>query len=186
MNRFQSTIGLVINRQLRGDKDQVITILTPQLGKIQTISKNILHPKSHRSSALQLGNLVKVQLYQKNNRYWLSEAISITSFLANHKNLSQLNLLFYFLELLNRFVKDNQHIDTLFDVSTSAVAAIGQNQFKKFIQQEIFLLQILGFGVPTQIHHTFQLQQLGPCQKQLHHYFESILEQPLESPKLFR
>ena len=96
MDRYTSTIGLVINKKTSKEADLVITLLTPKMGKIVALAKGAKNIKSSRLGNLQLGNLIKVQLYQKNNFIWLSESQNIDSFLQTKKNLAQLNLLFYF------------------------------------------------------------------------------------------
>lgn len=180
MNRFQTTPGLVINRRSRLNC-QLVTLLTPQLGKIEVLLKH-----GRRWSKLQLGNIVKAQIYHKDGFFWLSEVETNSSFLTSTKSLSQLNLLFYFLEITNRLVASNQHTDYLYQLAIQAINAIQTNDFKSFILTEMSLLKILGFGLPSSITASFNNSQFQDCQKQLHRCFESLIEQPLESPRLFR
>ena len=100
MEKYQNTIGIVINKKTVKETDLLITLLTPQYGKIIALAKGAKNIKSSRLSSLQLGNTIKVQLYKKNDYVWLSEAKTIIPFLQFDKSLTQINLLFYFLEIL--------------------------------------------------------------------------------------
>ena len=76
-----NTKAIVINIKNNREKDLTVTLLTPNLGKINVIASGAKSIKSTRSQSLQLGNIVKISLYQKNNYYWLTESNSTLSFL---------------------------------------------------------------------------------------------------------
>lgn len=186
MDRHISTVALVINKKTSKEADLVITLLTQKIGKIIALAKGAKSIKSSRLGNLQLGNIIKVQLYQKNNFFWISETKNIVPFLQTDKNLAQLNLLFYFLEILNLFVAENQQIEKIFDISQNIITAINKNLIHQYIQNEIYFLETLGFGVPQDIKDNFAKKDYKICQKLIKRFFESIIEKPLESNKLFR
>jgi DNA repair protein RecO (recombination protein O) len=186
MPRYFSTTAIVINKKNVKESDLLVTLLTPSLGKIVAIAKGIKSIKSSRLGTIQLGNLIKAHLYQKNDFLWLSESQTIVSFLQTDKNLSQLNLLFYFLEIINHFIAENQNIEGVFDISCRLVDAINRNQVKTYIHNEILLLHTLGFGTSKEVTESFDQKNYRLCQKLLKSYFESIIEHPLQSNKLFR
>ena len=186
MDRHISTLALVINKKNSKEADLVITLLTPRIGKIIALAKGAKSIKSSRLGNLQLGNIIKVQLYQKNNFFWISETQNIVTFLQTDKNLAQLNLLFYFLEILNLFVAENQQIEKIFDISQNIITAINKNLIHQYIQNEIYFLETLGFGVPQDIKDNFDNKDYKTSQKLIKRFFESIIEKPLESNKLFR
>lgn len=186
MQRYQSTFGIVINKKTSKESDLVITLLTPHLGKIIALAKGAKNIKSTRLGNLQLGNTIKVQLYQKDDFNWISDSQNIYPFLQNSKTLTQLNLLFYFLEIVNQLIAENQHIEHIFEISQNIIAAINKNQFKQYIQNEIKFLELLGFGLPNEIKQSFFKKDYKTSQKLIQHFFESITEKPLQSNKLFR
>jgi recombinational DNA repair protein (RecF pathway) len=169
MPRYLSTTAIVINKKSVKESDLLVTLLTPNLGKIVAIAKGI-----------------KNILYSKNDFLWLSESQTIVSFLQTDKSLAQLNLLFYFLEIINHFIAENQQIENVFDISCHLVDAINRNQVKTYIQNEILLLHTLGFGTSEDITKSFNQKNYRVCQKLLKNTFESIIEHPLQSNKLFR
>jgi len=186
MDKYQNTIGIVINKKTVKETDLLITLLTPRLGKIVALAKGAKNIRSSRLSSLQLGNTIKVQLYQKNDFLWLSEAQTITPFLQSEKNLTQINLLFYFLEILNHLIAENQQIENIYKISQEIIDAINQNQLNRYIKNEILFLETLGFGVPNEINQYFEKQDYKTTQQLIKGFFESIIEKPLESNKLFK
>jgi DNA repair protein RecO (recombination protein O) len=185
MDRYHTVTAIVINKKQIKENDLLITLLTPDEGKIVALAKGATNIKSRRLSSLQLGNIIKAHIYKKNDHSWISETTVIVPFLNQPKNLSQLGLLFYFLELINRFIAENQQIDGCYSVSQNIILAINRHHVPNFIQNEIALLHLLGFGQPPSIIELFKSQDYKNCQKQLKLHFESILEKPLESNKLF-
>ena len=186
MQHFQSTSGIVIKTKTTKESDIFVTLLTPGLGKITCLAKGAKNIKSSRLGSLQLGNIIKVHLYQKNDFLWLSESISISQFLRVKKNLTQLNLLFYFLEILNYFIADNQQINGIYQISESVITAINRNNLADFLKYELEFIQSLGFGLPPEIQPLYDQHDYIGCQKLIKDHLESIIEKPLQSSKLFK
>ncbi len=186
MEKYHSTLGIVINKKTIKETDLLITLLTPRDGKVTALAKGAKNIRSSRLSSLQLGNIVKVSLYSKNDYLWLSEAKTIDPFLQHDKSLAQLNLLFYFLEIVNNLVAENQQIEGVYTVSQKIINSINNNFVSQYIENEILFLQLLGFGVPPEIESNFKNKDYKTTQKFIKKYFESIIEKPLESNKLFK
>ena len=186
MNRYQSTLALVVNKKTTKEQDISVTLLTPALGKILVLAKGAKNIKSRRMGALELGNLIKTSLYQKDGHYWLSEAQTSVSFLQQPKSLTQINLLFYFLEIINRLIAENQNQSEIFSISLDLIEAINHNKVITFISQEIKFLAVLGFGPPPEIIKSFNQKDYKTTQRLLRQYFASITEKKFESNKLFK
>jgi DNA repair protein RecO len=185
MEKHQNTLAIVIKSQSIRESDILVTLLTPNLGKIVATAKGAKQIKSSRLGSLQLGNTIKAHLYTKNGYTWLSEATSISQFLLQPKQLTQINLLFYFLEIINNFIAQDQYIPQVYEISEKIIQSIADNQLAQFIDQEIKLISVLGFGLPEEITHTFKLKEYVLCQKLIRQHLESILEKPLQSGKMF-
>jgi len=185
MPKFISSEAIVINKRHQKEGDLLVTIFTPNLGKINCLAKGAHSLKSHRLGHLEIGSLIKVSLYEKNSYYWLSETESLTSFLQSSSSLVQLNLLFYFLEIVNVLLPTEQSQPELYQIIIQVIKSISQNNFAAFIKQEILFLEKLGYGLPKDILKYYQDKDYQNTQKLLKRYFESIIEKPLESNKLF-
>lgn len=176
---YQKTTCIVINKKRYKESDLIITVLSDSLGKISFIAKGANNSKSGRISSLQLGNIIFVQLYKKNDIYWLSEVKTIKNFIKLSKNLNQARFLFLFLEVLNQLIAQEQVIDGLFEISQQSIQAIEEKSLNRFINKQIEFLDLLGFGIPQNIHANLENKQYIKCQKQLIKHFESIIEKPL-------
>ena len=186
MSRYQTVTGLVINKRTIKESDLLITLLTSSAGKIIALAKGAKNIKSSRLGALQLGNVIQAHLYEKDNFFWISETRTQSNFLTTRKTLTQLNLLFYFLELLNTLIADNQQIEGMFQIALNVITAINQNSLNRYIANEIEFLKILGFGVPQEIQQSYLAKDYKTTQKYIKQFLESIIEKKLESNKLFK
>jgi len=186
MDKYKSTEAIVINHRHSKEQDLLITLLTPYDGKIVALAKGVKNIKSSRLGSLQLGNIIKVHLYKKNDFFWVSESKSFEQFLQNNKNLAQLNLLFYFLEVINNLIAENQHLDNIYSISKNIIKSINYNKLHDYIKNEIIFIETIGFGLPIEIKESFQEKNYKKCQQLIKTFFESIIEKPLESNKLFK
>ncbi|MBI2465102.1 DNA repair protein RecO [Candidatus Shapirobacteria bacterium] len=186
MPRYLTTKAIVVNHRRSLESDEVITLLTESLGKVVVNAKGVKSNKSHRQGSLELGNLIKTQLYEKNDRYWLADTVVLKHTLLLTKSLTQLNLIFYFLEITNHFIAENQHLDNVFSITCALLESVNKNDFATLIRHEIQLLEALGFGVPEPITLSYQKQDYPESQKQIKLFLESIIERPLHSSKLFK
>jgi DNA repair protein RecO len=185
MERFLKTVGIVIKNKTIKESDLLITLLTPHNGKITVLAKGAKNIKSSRLGTIQLGNIIKAHIYHRNDFLWLSESTVISHFLQTKKKLTQLNLLFYFLELLNYFIADNQQIEGIYQISEDLIKSINENQLDQFIEHEIRFIQILGFGLPHNIETSYNDKDYITCQRYIKNFLESIIEKPLMSNQLF-
>ncbi|MBP9817782.1 DNA repair protein RecO [Candidatus Shapirobacteria bacterium] len=186
MNRHRAGTGIVLKKTGLNEADYLLTLLTEDYGKITCLAKGVKNIKSHRLGSLQIGNVIKYSTYSKNNYSWLSESITIFPFLQTEKSLTQLNLLFYILEIINLFIAEDQNIDGIYPVVEKLIKAISLNRFGDLITQEIALIDTLGFGTPPEIHSAHESNDLPATQKLIKQYLESIIEKPLQSSKLFK
>lgn len=186
MPRYLTTRAIVINHRILLESDEMVTLLTESLGKVVVSAKGVRSPKSHRRGSLELGNLIKTQLYEKNDRYWLADTVVINHTLSSSKSLTQLNLVFYFLEILNHFIAENQQIDDVFATTCALLDSVNKNEFSTLIRHEIRLLDALGFGVPDNITESYKQKDYSESQKHIKQFLESIIERPLKSSQLFK
>jgi DNA repair protein RecO (recombination protein O) len=186
MPKFLTTTAVIIKKRKQKEGDLLVTIFTPTLGKINCVAKGVQSLKSRRLGHLEIGTLIKVSLYEKNSFYWLSETESISSFLHSSSTLSQIALLFYFLEIVNTLLPIEQKQPELYQIIVKATEAISLNQFSVFIEQEIHFLEKLGYGIPNEIITSHKNKDYKNTQALIKRFCESIIEKQLTSSKLFK
>lgn len=185
MTRFHRTEGIIIRRRNFGEADRVLTILTPNYGKIQVRAPGVRRIASRRSSHIELFNLSLLSLY-KSSRSLLSivtEAKIMQEFLPIRKSLGKIALGFYICELIDSLCPQNQENrriffllrDTLFKLSNYSLGSNGaMKQWNNGLigNFESELLALLGF-LPRQHKISNNVS-----------FIESILERKLNTQRL--
>lgn len=181
---YIKTKAIVINKKAYKENDVLVTALSQNLGKIFFIAKGASSHKSHRNATLQLGNLIQIDLYQKNDFYWLSDSKTIKNFIKTDKSLNQIKYAFYFLEIINQLVAQDQDTLNLFDKSIKIFEAIETKSFSKYVDYQIDFINMLGFGIPNEISKLQQQKKYPSCLEKLIDHIESIIQNPLQSSKI--
>lgn len=177
--------AIVLSLKKTAELDLNISLYCLKLGKIYAKAKGASKITSSRLSTLQAGNTVQVFIHEKNSIHWISQTKPISSFLTKSKSLTQMNLLFYLLELCYRIIPASQPNNLVFSQIEEAIQAIDNNQIGKFIQKEINIVNLLGYGTPVSVSQAVANLDAKQAHHLLKNYIESILERPLESQKLF-
>jgi hypothetical protein len=73
----------------------------------------------------------------------------------------------------------------VYDISQQIIIAISENKFQTYIFYEIQLIKELGFGLPQEIVTAYNKKDYKDTQRLIKFFFESIIEKPIESNKLF-
>jgi len=186
MNRYQSLQGIIINKRTSQESDLLITIFSKHQGKLRINAKGVKNIKSRRLGSLELGNIVKIQTYNKGDLSWLTEIETLQKPPLDSPNLAQISMLFYFFELLNYLLPEKEPNPKVYDLTLKTMKVINQQNLALFVQAEILLCQYLGFGPPPEIIKSYQSKNYRQTQSLLNSYFENLIQRPLQSLKLFK
>ena len=96
-----TTKGIVIREVMMGEADKLLTVLTPELGRITVRCRGVRTLKSHRFAAAQLYIYSDMILTEKDGLYSLSEAEPIESFFDIRLRLEAIACSEYFADLVN-------------------------------------------------------------------------------------
>lgn len=96
-----STKGIVIRETTIGEADKLLTLLTPDLGRITVRCRGVRTLKSRRFAASQLYAYSDILLSEKDGRYSLEEAEVLGTFFDLRSRLDSLACANYFADLLN-------------------------------------------------------------------------------------
>jgi hypothetical protein len=77
-------------------------------------------------------------------------------------------------------IAENQHIEGVFEVSQNIIESINKNLISKYIQNEIRFLELLGFGVPTDIKQNFILNMKKSSDSFLEFTDENSINETME------
>lgn len=96
-----STKGIVLREVTVGEADKLLTVLTPDLGRITVRCRGVRTLKSRRFAAAQLYVYSELQLSEKDGLYAMEEGEVIESFFGIRSRLEAIACAGYFAELLS-------------------------------------------------------------------------------------
>ena len=117
MSQTLKTNGLVIRETAVGESDKILTLLTPELGKISVYCKGVRSIKSHRMAATQLFCYDELTLISRGDKYTLGEACLIENFFDIRADISKFALAQYFADLLCEVSTENENQSELLSLA---------------------------------------------------------------------
>lgn len=93
------TTGLVLRVTETKESDKILTVLTPDMGKIPLIARGARRKNSRIAAASQLLAYSELTLYKRGNWYMLDEASTLELFDGVRQDIVLLSLASYFTEL---------------------------------------------------------------------------------------
>ena len=102
-SRSYKTEAVVLKQMPLGEADRILTLYTPDLGKVRAVAKGIRRPRSKLGGHLELLNQVSVSLAYGRNLDVVNEAQVISSFAGFKEDLQSLSRALYISELVDGF-----------------------------------------------------------------------------------
>ena len=104
--------ALVLKRTDIGEADRILTLFTPNRGKMRAVAKGIRRPISKKAGHLELLNRSQLQLALGRNLDIITQAEGRENFLQLRNQLWHMTCGYYLVELVDRFVEDSTpHLD---------------------------------------------------------------------------
>lgn len=142
--------GFVLKRINIGEADRLVTLLTPDQGKIQVLAKGVRRTKSRRAPHLELFNFVNVVLHQGTQWPIVTEATEGVTSLGARNSLMLTTYLFYIAEVIDRLLPENEpHPEAYFlvdDFLTEALAKSSSDDDYQQIAKEVVLRLLWDLG----------------------------------------
>jgi DNA repair protein RecO (recombination protein O) len=104
--RVYKTEAIVLKRTNLGEADNIITLYTPNLGKIRAVAKGVRRPKSKLGGHLDLLTQSSLLLAQGQNLDIITQSQTIESFLPIRSNLWRTSCAIYIAELADQFTAE--------------------------------------------------------------------------------
>ena len=143
------TSGIVIAENSLGDSDKILTILTPNLGKITCVAKGAKRPKSLLMAGSQLLCFGEYVLHKRNDMYNIQSCDPIEIFYQIRIDLDKLNYAAIITKIITDVTTENQnnyHILKLFLNTLYIISESDKNLDFIFSVFKMRLLKILGFA----------------------------------------
>ncbi len=145
--RTFQTEAIIIRKTKLGEADRVLTLYTPDLGKIQGIAKGVRRPKSKLSGHLELLTHSHLTLVRGRNLDTIIGSQTIDSFLPLKTDLLRGACALYALEMVNQFAPADQENRPLFALllETLGDLATGNRTDLRLRHFELRLLDAVGY-----------------------------------------
>ena len=145
--REYQTSGIMIRKTKLGEADRILTLYTPNLGKIDAVAKGVRRPKSKMAGHLELLTYSQVTLSRGRSLDIITGSQTIESFLPLKNDLWLMSYGLYVIELVNQFTADSVPDENLFHLLLATLKNLCQTDNRELLLRyfEIHLLQESGY-----------------------------------------
>ena len=150
--RTYKTEAIVLKRTNLGEADSIITLYTPDLGKIRAVAKGIRRTKSKLGGHLDLLNRSALLLAYGQNLHVITQSQTIESFIPLKSELRYISSAFYMAELVDQFTAEQVENYPIYKLlNTSLLWLCGARNSELVLRH--FELQLLGhLGYQPELH----------------------------------
>ncbi len=139
--------GIVLHRRDQGEADRLITLLTPNQGRVTLIAKGARKITSRKAGHLELFTHVRVQVAQARTWHIITQAETLHSYPRLRASLPRMAHAYYMAELLLHFAPEGEADTPLFDLALETLAYLNGSDNLLLVSRwfEAHLLRITGF-----------------------------------------
>ncbi len=155
--RIYRTEGVVLRRQEQGEADRILTLYTPQYGKLRVIAKGIRRPASKLRGHLELFTRTKLQLARGRNLDVITSAETTEAFrglrVEDPETLDLIGAAYRMAERLDRLSEEGVENRAVWDLLVGALGALSDGIAPKLVTTH-FDLRLLGYlGYQPNLEH---------------------------------
>ena len=144
-NAKRVTSGLVLRETETKETDKILTVLTPDLGKISVIAKGARRKNSRIAASCQLLAYSEMTLYERGNWFYLDEAATIELFDGVRYDFEKLCLASYFAELTES-VSDGSAAPEVLSLLLNALYALSVLNKELLLVKTAFELRLMALS----------------------------------------
>lgn len=140
--------GIIIAEKTVADFDKIVTILTPNMGKIEAAAKGSRRPKSLLMAATQFLCFGEYVLYKSGNNYSINSCETIEVFYDIRTDLDKLKYAAHITKIVNDVTTENQNTYKLMQLYLNTLYMISETDKNLSLINSVFtlrLLSIIGF-----------------------------------------
>ncbi len=145
--RNYQTEAIIIKKTKLGEADRILTLYTPDLGKIQAVAKGVRRPKSKLAGHLELLTHSLVSLARGRNLDTITGSQTINSFLPLKSDLQLASYALYATELVNQFTAEHIENRPLFELFLETMQELCEADNCELVLRyfELHLLTYVGY-----------------------------------------
>lgn len=145
--RTYKTEAVVLKQTPLGEADRILTLYTPDVGKVRAVARGVRRPKSKLSGHLDLLNQATVSLSYGRSLDAINEAQSIRSFRGIREDLQRISRAIYMAELVDSFTIENSGNHQLYLLLVDSLAWLERTDNTDLLLRyfELHLLNASGY-----------------------------------------
>lgn len=146
--KIVKTKGIIISEHNMGDFDKMLTILTPNLGKIECLAKGSRRPKSLLLAGSQFLCFGDYVLYKGSDNYSMNSCEIIELFYTIRVDLDKLKYASYITKIINDVTTENQNNYKILQLYLNTLYVISKSDKNLEVITSVFrirLMSIIGF-----------------------------------------
>ena len=129
MRQVFKTEALLLNKKSLLEKNILLTFLTKDLGKIKVFAFGAKKITSRRLSYFQTGNLLKIIIEKKDDRFYLKEVSLISGFLSIKEDQKKWPAFYFYLYILERILPENIKDEKNYQLTLNFLVNLSKKQF---------------------------------------------------------
>ena len=140
------TSGLVLRETETKETDKILTVLTPDLGKISLIARGARRRNSPLAAGCQLLAYSELTIYQRGAWRYVSEASTIELFDGVRQDFELLSLASYFAELTESVSGEDQPVPEILSLLLNALYALSTLKKDPLLVKPVFELRLMALS----------------------------------------
>lgn len=137
------TKGIIIAEKIMSDFDKMLTILTPNMGKIECVAKGSRRPKSLLMAGTQFLCFGEYLLYKGGENYSMNSCETIELFYNIRTDLDKLKYAVYITKIINDVTTENQNNYKVLQLYLNTLYVISNTDKDLELITSIFRLRLL-------------------------------------------
>lgn len=143
--RLYRVEAIVLKRTDHGEADRLLTLLTPDVGKMRAIAKGARKPSSRKSGHVELFTHCALMLAKGKTHDVVTQADTIDSFIDLRDNLDRVGYAYYIAELVDRFSEEATENQPVYDLLLHTLGWLGVESTQPDLLARFFELHLLQF-----------------------------------------
>jgi DNA repair protein RecO (recombination protein O) len=157
--RVYKTEAIVLRQRKLGEADKIITLYTPNYGKLDAVAKGVRRPKSRLAGHLEVLTYTSAMLAQGRNLDVVTQAQAVEVFVSLREDLHRLSRALYTAELVDRFSPEGAESYHIFQLLLATLRRLAEGAAADVVVRyfEMQLLHLAGFQ--PQLHRCLGCQR---------------------------
>ena len=128
------TQGIILKGFNYSDYDQILTVLTKDLGKIKVMARGVRRSKSKIRGGSQVFSFVQLELYKGKNFYRMIQTNCVKSFIEIRENYEKLLAASEWSEILDKLLMEEEKDEEIFKLAISGFAYLAHKETEKTLR----------------------------------------------------